>query len=61
MDDQYCVSETGRTRLCVGIVDIDFSPQIHSEACRGSRISKTFNRYETLYTEIPQGTGYETL
>ena len=26
MDDQYCVSETGRTRLCAGTVDIGFSP-----------------------------------
>ena len=37
------------------------SPQIHSETCRGGGISKTFNSYETLYPEIPQGTGYETL
>ena len=48
MDDQYCVSETGRTRLCAGIMDIDFSSQIHSETRRRSGISKTFNRYETL-------------
>ena len=36
MDDSYCVSETDRTRLCTGIVDVDLSPQIHSETCRRS-------------------------
>ncbi len=49
---QYCVSETDRTRLCTGIVDVDLSPQIHSETCRRSGISKAFNRYQTVYPEI---------
>lgn len=46
------VSETDRTRLCTGIVDVDLSPQIHSETCRRSGISKAFNRYQTVYPEI---------
>ena len=46
LDDSYCVSETDRTRLCTGIVDVDLSPQIHSETCRRSGISKAFNRYQ---------------
>ena len=35
-----------------GIVDVDLSPQIHSETCRRSGISKAFNRYQTVYPEI---------
>ena len=44
--------ETDRTRLCTGIVDVDLSPQIRSETCRRSGISKAFNRYQTVYPEI---------
>ena len=58
MDDQYCMSDINVTRLCVGTLDVDYSPQIHSKACRESGISKTFNSYQAMYAEISQGTGY---
>lgn len=52
MDDQYCMSETNGTRLCTGTLDVDRSPQIHSNACIGSSISKAFNSYQTIYPEF---------
>lgn len=58
INNQYCMSENNGSRLCTGTLDIDCSPQIHSKECRGSGISKAFNSYQAIYSEISQGTGY---